>query len=65
MKARKRKPAAGADRLPNGFAVAAETTRENSGTLLDFQALIMTRRFGVPHRMALALASLVFGEARQ
>jgi VRR-NUC domain len=39
MKARKRKPAAEADRLPKWLCLAAETTREDSRTLLDFQAL--------------------------
>jgi hypothetical protein len=65
MQPHTRKPAATrADRLPIGFAVAAESNRESSRDLLNFQALIMTRRFGVSPAIALALAPFVFGEAR-
>jgi hypothetical protein len=61
----KRKPAAEADRLPKRFCLAAETNREDSREPLDFQALTMTRRFGVSRAAAVVLASLAFGEARR
>jgi hypothetical protein len=62
----KRKPAADeADRLPKWFCLAAETTRDDSRTLLNFQAETIARRFGVSPMIALALAPLAFGEARE
>lgn len=61
----RREPVAETDRLQKRFCLAAETTPDISRTVLDFQTLAMTRRFGVPPATALALAPLVFGEVRQ
>ena len=65
MRPHKRNPAPrAAGRASDTFCLAAERS-EDSRTLLDFQALAVTRRSGVPPATALALAPLVFGEARR
>jgi hypothetical protein len=64
MTSSKRKPAAtDADRLPDGFAVAAETNREDRQVIRLVQAHRLRDRFGLTPTMARLVASLVWGVA--